>query len=41
MQLRHRIEQVITGQAAVQRCNATVNFFDEEKPIFPPTVNDG
>ncbi|KAK2371332.1 IAA-amino acid hydrolase ILR1 [Trifolium repens] len=41
MQLRHRIEQVITGQAAVQRCNATVNFFDEEKPLFPPTVNDG
>jgi IAA-amino acid hydrolase len=25
----------------VQRCNATVNFFDKEKPIFPPTVNDG
>ena len=33
--------QVITGQAAVQRCNATVNFFDEEKPFFPPTVNNG
>ncbi|KAK7335897.1 hypothetical protein VNO80_28015 [Phaseolus coccineus] len=41
MQLRHRIEQVITGQAAVQRCNATVNFLDEEKPFFPPTVNNG
>lgn len=33
--------QVITGQAAVQRCNATVNFLDEEKPFFPPTVNNG
>ncbi|XP_014498602.1 IAA-amino acid hydrolase ILR1-like 4 [Vigna radiata var. radiata] len=41
MQLRHRIEQVITGQAAVQRCNATVDFLDEEKPFFPPTVNNG
>ncbi|KAF7843447.1 IAA-amino acid hydrolase ILR1-like 4 [Senna tora] len=41
MQLRQRIEQVITGQAAVQRCNATVNFLDKEKPYFPPTVNDG
>ncbi|KAI4355548.1 hypothetical protein L6164_004309 [Bauhinia variegata] len=41
LQLRQRIEQVITGQAAVQRCNATVDFLDEEKPFFPPTVNDG
>ncbi|KAJ1411132.1 Peptidase M20, partial [Sesbania bispinosa] len=40
MQLRHRIEQVITGQAAVQRCNATVSFLDEEKTFFPPTVNN-
>ncbi|RDX85318.1 IAA-amino acid hydrolase ILR1-like 4 [Mucuna pruriens] len=40
MQLRQRIEQVITGQAAVQRCNATVNFLDNEKPFFPPTVNN-
>lgn len=28
------------GQAAVQRCNATVNFFSNEKPFFPPSVND-
>lgn len=40
-QLRHRIEQIITGQAAVQRCHATVSFLEEEKPFFPPTVNDG
>ncbi|KAM7471802.1 hypothetical protein LguiA_009985 [Lonicera macranthoides] len=39
-QLRQRIEEVIIGQAAVQRCNATVNFFEQEKPIFPPTIND-
>ncbi|XP_061356621.1 IAA-amino acid hydrolase ILR1-like 4 [Gastrolobium bilobum] len=40
-QLRQRIEQVVTGQASVHRCNATVNFFDEEKPFFPATINDG
>ncbi|CAL0332412.1 unnamed protein product [Lupinus luteus] len=39
MQLRRRIEQVIIGQAAVQRCNATVSFLDKENPYFPPTVN--
>ncbi|XP_059458174.1 IAA-amino acid hydrolase ILR1-like 4 isoform X1 [Corylus avellana] len=39
MQLRLRIEEVITGQAAVQRCNATVNFFTQDKPFFPPTIN--
>ncbi|CAJ1951029.1 unnamed protein product [Sphenostylis stenocarpa] len=40
-QLKQRIEQVIIGEAAVQRCNASVNFFDEEKPLYPPTINDG
>ncbi|QHO28358.1 IAA-amino acid hydrolase ILR1-like 4 isoform X2 [Arachis hypogaea] len=30
--------QVITKQASVQRCNATVSFLDD-KPFFPPTVN--
>ncbi|KAJ7951670.1 IAA-amino acid hydrolase ILR1-like [Quillaja saponaria] len=40
MQLRQRIEQVITGQAAVQRCNATVNFHEKDKPYYPPTIND-
>ncbi|XP_009786385.1 IAA-amino acid hydrolase ILR1-like 4 [Nicotiana tabacum] len=39
-QLRQRIEEVIVGQAAVQRCNATVDFLTKEKPFFPPTVND-
>ncbi|XP_027335203.1 IAA-amino acid hydrolase ILR1-like 4 [Abrus precatorius] len=38
--LKQRIEQVIIGQAAVQRCNATVNFFDGEKPFYPPAVNN-
>ncbi|OIW04818.1 hypothetical protein TanjilG_13666 [Lupinus angustifolius] len=41
MLLRQRIEQVITGQALVHRCNSTVNFFDEEKPFYPATVNNG
>ncbi|KAE9588086.1 hypothetical protein Lal_00003367 [Lupinus albus] len=40
MYLKKRIEQVIIGQAAVHRCNATVSFLDEEKPYFPPTVNN-
>ncbi|XP_047332924.1 IAA-amino acid hydrolase ILR1-like 4 [Impatiens glandulifera] len=40
MQLKKRIEKVIIGQASVQRCNATVDFLEKEKPIFPATVND-
>ncbi|XAR49966.1 hypothetical protein NMG60_11004158 [Bertholletia excelsa] len=40
MQLRQRIEEVIIGQATVQRCNATVDFLDKEKPFFPATIND-
>ena len=24
----------------MHRCNATVDFLENEKPIFPPTVND-
>ncbi|CAJ2663738.1 unnamed protein product [Trifolium pratense] len=40
-QLRQRIEQVIIRQAAVHRCNATVDFLDEVKPAYPPTVNKG
>ncbi|KAK6264180.1 Peptidase M20 - like 10 [Theobroma cacao] len=41
-QLKQRIEEVIKGQAAVQRCSATVDFYENEKPvpIFPPTVNN-
>ncbi|MCH91377.1 IAA-amino acid hydrolase ILR1-like 4-like, partial [Trifolium medium] len=33
--------QVIIGQAAVQRCNATVDFLDGVKPFYPPTINNG
>ena len=40
MQLKQRIGEVITGQAAVQRCGATVTFQENDKPFFPPTVND-
>lgn len=40
LQLKQRIEEVIKGQAAVQRCSATVDFLEKEKPLFPPTVND-
>ncbi|KAI3447081.1 hypothetical protein Pfo_003746 [Paulownia fortunei] len=40
MQLKHRIEEVVTLQAAVQRCNASVNFFENEKPFYPVTIND-
>ncbi|KAK7349227.1 hypothetical protein VNO77_06422 [Canavalia gladiata] len=40
-QLKQRIEQVIIGQAAVQRCNATISFLDESKPFYPPTINNG
>ncbi|KAL2338001.1 hypothetical protein Fmac_012447 [Flemingia macrophylla] len=39
--LKQRIEQVIIDQAAVQRCNASVNFHDEDKPLYPPTINNG
>nr|GEW86521.1 IAA-amino acid hydrolase ILR1-like 4 [Tanacetum cinerariifolium] len=40
MQLRQRIEEVIVGQAAVHRCNATVDFAVDNKPFFPATIND-
>jgi IAA-amino acid hydrolase len=39
-QLRQRIEEVIVGQATVQRCKAVVNFFEEENLMFPATIND-
>lgn len=32
--------QIIIGQADVHRCNATVDFLDEVKPSYPPTLND-
>ncbi|TYJ13717.1 hypothetical protein E1A91_A10G068800v1 [Gossypium mustelinum] len=42
IQLKKRIEEVIKGQAAVQRCSATVDFYNTKKPMlfFPPTEND-
>ncbi|KAK7381721.1 hypothetical protein VNO80_00268 [Phaseolus coccineus] len=40
-QLVQRIEQVAIGQAAVQRCNATVRFGDETRGFYPPVVNKG
>ncbi|CAK8560281.1 unnamed protein product [Lathyrus sativus] len=40
-QLRQRIKQIIVGQADVHRCNATIDFLDEMKPSYPPTVNNG
>ncbi|CAL0324094.1 unnamed protein product [Lupinus luteus] len=39
MHLKQRIKQVIIGQASVYRCNASVNFLDEEIPYIPPTFN--
>ncbi|KAL6996387.1 IAA-amino acid hydrolase ILR1-like 4, variant 2 [Sarracenia purpurea var. burkii] len=40
MQLRQRIEEVIIGQATVQRCKATVDFLLNDKPFFPVTINN-
>ncbi|KAI3850805.1 hypothetical protein MKW98_030865 [Papaver atlanticum] len=39
-QLKKRIEEVIKAQAAVQRCNATVDFHPENKMFFPVTANN-
>lgn len=38
--LLHRIEEVIKEQAKVFRCSATLDFFEKEFTIYPPTVND-
>ncbi|KAI3789765.1 hypothetical protein L2E82_02569 [Cichorium intybus] len=40
MHLKQRIEEVIIGQATVQRCNATVEFSSKDKPFFPAAIND-
>ncbi|XP_060960578.1 IAA-amino acid hydrolase ILR1-like 4 [Cannabis sativa] len=40
LQLKHRIEEVITTQASVNRCNATVLFDSEKEAFNPVTVND-
>ncbi|XP_024450074.1 IAA-amino acid hydrolase ILR1-like 6 isoform X2 [Populus trichocarpa] len=39
-QLLQRIKEVIVEQASVFRCSATVDFFEKESTIYPPTVND-
>ncbi|KAF6152813.1 hypothetical protein GIB67_004642 [Kingdonia uniflora] len=39
-QIRRRIEEVIVEQTKVYRCSSTVDFFEREQPILPPTVND-
>ncbi|KAK4343392.1 hypothetical protein RND71_036486 [Anisodus tanguticus] len=39
-QLKQRIAEVITRQAAVQRCNATVDFDTKNRPFYPVTVNN-
>lgn len=38
--LLRRIQEVIVEQARVFRCSATVDFFDKEYAIYPPTMND-
>ncbi|KAM1508622.1 hypothetical protein ACFX10_017901 [Malus domestica] len=40
MHLKQRIEEVITRQASVQRCNATVLFNEKAKPFYPVVIND-
>ncbi|XP_065881684.1 IAA-amino acid hydrolase ILR1-like 6 [Euphorbia lathyris] len=39
-QLLRRIKEVIVEQASVFRCSATVDFFEQEDKIYPPTVNN-
>ncbi|KAL3352876.1 hypothetical protein AABB24_020721 [Solanum stoloniferum] len=39
-QLKQRIVEVIKRQAAVQRCNATVDFDIKNRPFYPVTVNN-
>nr|GEX48137.1 IAA-amino acid hydrolase ILR1-like 6 [Tanacetum cinerariifolium] len=39
-QLIQRIEEVIVQQASVFSCSATVDFFEKQSTIYPPTVND-
>ncbi|XP_055802077.1 IAA-amino acid hydrolase ILR1-like 4 [Solanum dulcamara] len=39
-QLKQRIIEVITRQADVQRCNATVDFDIKNRPFYPVTVNN-
>ncbi|KAG4200785.1 hypothetical protein ERO13_A05G235600v2 [Gossypium hirsutum] len=38
--LLQRIQEVVVEQASVFRCSATVDFFEKDSTIYPPTVND-
>ncbi|XVE55318.1 hypothetical protein DITRI_Ditri03aG0149200 [Diplodiscus trichospermus] len=38
--LLQRISEVVVEQASVFRCSATVDFFEKDSTIYPPTVND-
>ncbi|GLU21350.1 hypothetical protein SLE2022_374950 [Rubroshorea leprosula] len=38
--LRQRLKEVIEGQAGVHRCNAHIDFIEEEYPAYPAVVND-
>lgn len=39
-ELLRRIKEVFVEQASVFRCSATVDFFEKEHTIYPPTVNN-
>ncbi|OVA16256.1 Peptidase M20 [Macleaya cordata] len=38
--LKQRIEEVVKAQVAVHRCSVEFEFFEEDYPMIPPTVND-
>ncbi|OMO95120.1 Peptidase M20 [Corchorus capsularis] len=38
--LQQRLKEVIKGQAAVHRCNASIDMKEEEHPPYPALVND-
>ncbi|CAL9085577.1 unnamed protein product [Musa textilis] len=38
-QLKQRIEEVIVAQASVQRCSASVDFLNKDRPFSPVMVN--
>ncbi|XP_076886259.1 IAA-amino acid hydrolase ILR1-like 6 [Bidens hawaiensis] len=39
-QLIRRIQEVIIQQSSVFKCSATVDFFEKQSTIYPPTVNN-
>ncbi|XP_010532197.1 PREDICTED: IAA-amino acid hydrolase ILR1-like 6 [Tarenaya hassleriana] len=39
-QLMTRIQEVTVEQVGVYGCEATVNFFENQSGIYPPTIND-